>query len=142
MRPFEIKQICFMNNGNCTCVSLFSVVKDLTHDWLYLQHNKHSRHNFRCSQFCEFDCTCKALKNHTGTMHLAKFIGALLTFFPAPSLLRPSYTVPFPSALFPTCACEKKLSGNDAKTALWLRTGPNKVFGLSFIAGDKFVNFL
>ena len=25
-------------------VSLFSVVEDLAHDWLYLQHNKHSRH--------------------------------------------------------------------------------------------------
>ena len=25
-------------------VPLFSVVEDLAHDWLYLQHNKHSRH--------------------------------------------------------------------------------------------------
>ena len=25
-------------------VSLFSVVEDLAHEWLYLQHNKHSRH--------------------------------------------------------------------------------------------------
>ena len=36
-------------------VSLFSVVEDLAHDWLYLQRHKHSRHILGVHSFVLFD---------------------------------------------------------------------------------------
>jgi len=50
LRPFEMKQICFVSDGNISV----SVAEELAHDWL--QHKKHSRHNLGVYSFFKFEC--------------------------------------------------------------------------------------
>ena len=46
-------------------ISLFSVVEDLAHDWLYLQRDKHSRHILGVHSFVSL--TVRLSKNCVGT---------------------------------------------------------------------------
>ena len=50
-----------------TRVSLVSVVGDLAHDCLYLQHNKHSRHILGIHSFVSL--TVRLFDHCIGTMH-------------------------------------------------------------------------